>query len=228
VDNAIVSEDGTSEALADNSGVSASEPTPEPPEATPTLAPPAGVPGGVDVAEIVYSADFYQGWPSTNDGTAKMSIVNGQYLFAIGPFDARLVTTTAVNRRDMYAQVEVTPKQCPAKTGYGLIFRYTDTGNYYLLTIFCDKTFTIGGRDSGSVFGNNQGLPDGLDSAEQAVHYVGVLARGDDYTLYFDQQPIGDFRDNRRQQGDVGVYAVSEANQAIQVAFDNLKVWALR
>ncbi|MBN1313586.1 MAG: hypothetical protein JXB30_19430 [Anaerolineae bacterium] len=228
LDNTTVSEDETSETLSDNPGEPAPNPTEVPHEATPTTVAPSGVPDGVNVAETIFSADFYQGWPSTNEGTAKMSIVNGQYLFSIGPFDARLVTTTAVDRRDMYAQVEVTPKQCPAKTGYGLIFRYTDTGNYYLLTIFCDKTFTVGGRDSGSVFGNNNALPEGLDSADPSAHYIGVLAQGDNYTFYFDKQPIGDLHDNRQQQGDVGIYAVSEANQAIQVAFDNLKVWALR
>ncbi|MBN1431033.1 MAG: hypothetical protein JXB07_21875 [Anaerolineae bacterium] len=212
-------------------GASDNPDEPSVPSATdvpPTSAAPSDIPEGVGVAELVFSADFYQGWPSTSDGTAKIGIAGGQYLFEIGPFDARLVTTTAVNRRDMYIQAEVTPQKCPVKAGYGLIFRYADTGNYYLFTIFCDKTFAAGGRDGGSVFGTNNPLPDGLDPADPSVHYIGVLAQGDDFTIYLDRQPIGNFHDNRRQQGDVGIYAISQSDKAIQVAFDNLKVWALR
>lgn len=129
----------------------------------------------------------------------------------------------------MYIQVDVTPKQCPAKAtiGYGLVFRYIDNSNYYLFTVFCDKSFTIGGKDGGSIFGDRGTLPGDLDPTRSDIHKVGVLARGDDYTLYFDKQPVGNFRHNRHQQGDVGIYAMSQAGEAILAAFGNLKVWAI-
>lgn len=193
---------------------------------TPTLAP--DIPDGVSVVSMLYSTSF-QGWPTANDPTVKLSFIDGLYQFEIGPKDAIHWTTTAVNQRNMYAQIEVTPKQCPAKPkiGYGLMFRYVDVNNYYLLTIFCDKSFTIGGKVSGSIFGNNGVLPGGLDPTSSSVHRVGVLARGDDYTLYFDKQVIGNLRDDRHQKGDVAIYAMSQIDDVIRVAFGSLKVWTI-
>lgn len=202
--------------------------SPLPPTATLTPTAPPDVPEGVTVGSVLYTTSF-QGWPTMNDPTAKMSFTEGLYLFEIGPKDARYWTTLAVNQRHMYVQTEVTPKQCPSKprVGYGLLFRYADENNYYLLTIFCDKSFTVGGKDSGSIFGNNGVLPSGLDPTSSTVHRVGVLAHGDDYKLYFDKQSIGTFSDIRRQQGDVGIYAISQADEAIRVAFGNLRVWVI-
>jgi hypothetical protein len=107
------------------------------------------------------------------------------------------------------------------------MFRYVDDSNYYLLTIFCDKSYTIGGMENGSIFGNRAALPGALDPTSSTVHRVGVLARGDDYTLYFDKQSIGTFRDVRHQKGDVGIYAMSQDSEAIRVAFGNLRVWTI-
>lgn len=212
------------EPIASTSTVAA---TPLPPTATLTPTLPPDVPEEVTVGSMLFSTSF-QGWPTENGPTATSSFVDGLYLFEIAG-DARKYYSGGVNQRNMYAQLEVTPKQCPAKprTGYGLMFRYVDDNNYYLLTIFCDKTYTIGGLDSGSIFGDRVALPSGLDPTSPVVHRVGVLARGDDYTLYFDKEPIGAFRHNRHQQGDVGIYAMSQDNEAIRVAFGNLKVWTI-
>jgi hypothetical protein len=199
-----------------------------PPTAISTPTAPPDIPEGVTVGSVLYTTSF-QGWQPMNDPTAKMSFVDGQYLFEIGPNDAKYRYSLAVNQRNMYVQMEVTPKQCPSKPmmGYGLMFRYSDDNNYYLLTIFCDKSYTIGGKDSGSIFGNKGVLSSDLDPTSSTTHRVGVLARGDDYTLYFDKKSIGTFHDIRRQQGDVGIYAISQADEAIRVAFGNLKVWTI-
>lgn len=198
-----------------------------PPAASPTPTAPPDIPDGVTVGSMLYTTSF-QGWPTANDPTAKISFTDGLYQFEISR-DARYYTTLALKQRNMYVQMEVTPKQCPSKAlvGYGLIFRYVDEGNYYLFTIFCDKSFTIGGKDGGSIFGNRGTLPGDLDPTRSGAHQVAILARGDDYTLYFDKKSVGTFQSNHHQQGDVGIYAMSQADEAIRVAFGNLKVWTI-
>ena len=57
------------------------------------------------------------------------------------------------------------PGTCPAKAGYGVMFHFKDASNYYLLTIFCDNTYTAVAKVAGSVQAMNYGnLPSGLDA----------------------------------------------------------------
>jgi len=178
---------------------------------------------------VIFSADFYQGWPSIQDTSAKIYLSNGQYIFEVGPYDGRFIATTAVNRSDLYAQVEATPIECVTNGGYGLMFRFSDAGNYYLLTIFCNNSFSVVSRIGGTFAGGvalTGTLPAGLDAASLTTHTLGVLSRANTHTLYFDGQAIASFSDDRLQQGDVAIYAVSEGSGVLKVAFDNLKVWA--
>jgi hypothetical protein len=198
------------------------------PTATPT-SPVAALPDGMVVVDNVFTADFFQGWPSFNDDTAKIAIQQGQYVFKIGPLSARFVNTTVVNRSDMYVQVEVTPKTCSAENGYGLMYRYKDASNYYLFTVFCNKTFTAVARVNGSLLGFlNEYLPADLDPASGTTHIISVAAKGQTMSLFFDGKLVGSFTDNQLTQGDIAVYAASQTTEVVTVAFDNLQVWTVR
>lgn len=184
------------------------------------------------VGQKVFAADFYQGWPATNDPTAKIRIIGGRYVFEIGPFDARFVTTTAVNHRDTYTQVEATPDRCIEGNdgGYGLLFRYVDANNYFLITFFCDNTFSVIARVAGSIVSGgfvNGPLPDSLDATTARLHTIGIRSKGNTHTLYFDSQEIGSFDTANHEKGDVGLYAVSSGTGVIVVGFDNLQVWTV-
>jgi hypothetical protein len=196
--------------------------------ATPTSAV-AALPEGMTLVDKVFTADFFQGWPSYDDPTAKISIQKGQYVFKIGPLSARFVNTTLVNRADTYTQIEVIPQTCTNTNGYGLIYRYKDAANYYLFTVFCNKTFTAVARVNGSLLGFlNENLPVGLDPSGSGTHTIGVAAKGEAMALFMDGQLVGSFTDNQLTQGDVAVYAASQTTEVISVAFDNLQVWTVR
>jgi hypothetical protein len=210
------------------------------PQSTPSQGPPptqaaqageGGFPPGVAVGPRVFYADFYQGWPSINDETARLYIYGGRYIFEIGPFDARFMATTAVDRRDIYTQVEVAPDTCPTGGGYGLLFRFADAGNYYLVTIFCDNTFSVSAKVGGTIVGGvfaDGPLPGGVDATSPVAHKLGVLSQGDAHTLYLDGQTFAEFTDAAHERGDVALYAISQSNAVLQVAFDNLEVWTVR
>jgi hypothetical protein len=198
------------------------------PTASPTVSF-VNLPAGVSLGGEVYLSDFSAGWPSVNDPTAKIAIKDGQYHFEIGPFDGRFFNTTAVKQGNLYAQVEVTPETCPDKTGYGLMFHFNDANNYYLVTIFCDSSYTAVAKVGGSVIGLSNGkLPGGLDAGQNSVHHLGVLAHGNDYMLSFEGQTISTFTDAQFPQGDVAIYAVSQGSQVLKATFDNLKVWSVQ
>ncbi len=203
---------------------------PPPPTSTPApTAPPFKLPDGVNLGDKLFSADFFQGWPTENFPTVKMGIKDGKYVLEIGPQDAGIRSSGVVKQKNLFQQIEVTPNSCPTKTGFGLRFRMQDNSNYYRFSIFCDNTFISSAVVSGGVTELVSGkLPGGLDVTVSDLHTIGVAAFNDGFTFYLDDQIVGTANDNRLDQGDVAFYAFSQATSVIQVAFDNWQVWSLR
>lgn len=200
------------------------------PEETQTLVP---TPQAVDFerVELIYVSDFSSGWPTFEDAGARLYVANGQYVFDLGPGSLRYVTTTRLEQRDMYAQVEVTPDQCPEGGGYGLFVRYKDQDNYYALTVFCDNRVTVYVRDDGVLNTTpllSTTLPGGLSAGGPTTHTLGVLTYGDDVAVIFDGQTAGSFTSEARKRGDIALYAASPSSARMLVAFDNLEVWSIR
>jgi len=204
--------------------------TPVPTEAptlTPTLAF-INLPSGISLANSLYSTNF-DGWPAFNDPTAKSSFSGGVYHFDMGPFDGRFLNTTALNADNIYIQLDVTPGTCPEKAGYGVMFHFKDASNYYLLTVFCDNTYTAVAKVAGSVQALNYGnLPSGLDAKSSETHHLGVLANGNQFTMYLEGQPIGSFTDNQFPRGDVAIYASSQGGKVLKIDFEGLKIWSVQ
>jgi hypothetical protein len=186
------------------------------------------VPDGLNLGPVAFSADFARGWPSVDESTAKISIINGQYSFIVGPFDGRFFNTTAVDAEDFYAQVDTQIEECSEGGVYGLLFRQKDEGNYYGFILFCNNTYSVTARVNSSLVASplSSGPLPGTDIA--GAHTLGVLAQGDTLTFYFDEQELATVSDQRHSHGDVALYAASQSANVLQVDFDNLKVWSLR
>lgn len=176
-------------------------------------------------------ADFSSGWPTFEDTSARLYPANGQYIFDLGLGALRYLATAAIDRADLYAQVEATPDECPSGGGYGLFFRFKDVDNYYALTVFCDGRVTVYLRTGGTLNPDpllDTTLPAGLSAVGPQTHRLGILTQGSDFTIYFDDQVVGSFSSEARKRGDIALYAVSPRDARLVVAFDNLEVWSIR
>ena len=185
------------------------------------------VPSSLNLGSPIFTADFTQGWPSVDDSTAKISIINGQYTFTIGPFDGRFFNTSTVDQGDLYAQVDVQILECSEGGVYGLLFRQSDAGNYYAFILFCNNTYSVIARVNGSLISSPIVAGNLSGSDASGVHSLGVLAEGNNLTFYVDGQQLASASDQRQTRGDVAMYAASQSTNVMQVAFDNLKVWSL-
>jgi hypothetical protein len=179
----------------------------------------------------LFRTDFSRGWPTLNEASAKIEIVDGQYQFKIGPYDARFMNTSAVKQGDILAQVEVNITDCPEKGGYGLIFRQKDSTNYYSFMVFCSNAYSLIARVNGSLGTGGPmaagSLPGGM-SAQSGTHTLAVRAEGSSITIYIDGQSLAQVSDERFTTGDIAMYVFSESGNVVQVAFDNLEVWAAK
>lgn len=196
-----------------------SEPAEEP-AADPIVAP-------VPVGTVLYETNFARGWPDVDEDSAQITTQSSRYLFELGPFDARFFTTNGIGAGNTYTQVEVTPTNCPPQAGYGLVFRFQDTSGYYLFTLFCSGTYSAIARVDGRPASGGATGDLSIDAAENTTRTLGVLADGSAFTLYVDGDELDSFSDNRFEAGDVGVYAISQSGEIIEVSFSNLRVFDL-
>lgn len=225
---------GVSEATAVSTDASAGTPvegaTLVPTQAVQPTSASGGGPEGIHRGAVLFTAGFEQGWPTIDEATAKVSIISGKYDFKLGPYDSTFISTTAVAAENLYAEVDVAVSACPASGGYGLLFRQSTGGNYYALVINCSGRYSLLVRLGGTLAQQpvaSGTLPAGID-ATTGSHVVGVATQGDNISLYLDGQLIGQATDTRLDSGDVALYAFTESDSLIQVAFDNLEVWAVQ
>jgi len=203
---------------------------PLPPTATPVpTSALVNLPGGVNLGERVFYADFFQGWPTENFPTVKMVLKDGQYDFQIGPQDAGIRSTGIVQGGNVYQQIEFTPDNCPDGSGFGLRVRQKDSGSYDRFSVFCDNTYKSAVVINGSVNELASGsLPADTKAGTPTTHVIGIAAYNSTFTYYFDGEVVGTASDTQLAQGDVAFYAFSQGAGVLQVAFDNWQVWTLR
>jgi len=211
------------------------EPLPEPTETPEPTSEPApeepGVPNDVELGKQVFSGDFFQGWPEIKDNDSHVYLADGEYNFEVGHRVVRFVATTALDLRDMYAQVEAMPQTCPDGAGYGLYYRYQDEDNHYVLNVSCKNRLTAHVRINGVLQSEpllDKALPSGMDAASYGPHLIGVMAKGNSVVVYFDGEEIGSFSDSTHRRGDIAIYAAGYGVDVFEIAFDNLEVWELR
>ena len=103
----------------------------------------------------------------------------------MGPFDGRFITTSAIDQADILAEVLVTPEQCGPESGYGLVFRYVDLNNHYILTIFCNNTYVITGRAGGRLIGGETApLPNGVNASDPVQHKLSILTTSSTFYIF--------------------------------------------
>ncbi len=113
--------------------------------------------------------------------------------------------------------------QFKAKKGYfdcsgGLIFRYADPKNYYLLSVGCPSDFF-------SLYRISDGKPEVLKQTvvpiDQGVWYsIKVVADGDHMFGYANDKMEFDINDSKIRQGRIGLWAHDDS----QPLFDNVKL----
>jgi len=114
-----------------------------------------------------------------------------------------------------------------AKKGYfdcsgGLIFRYEDPKNFYLLEAGCPSDYFVLYRVFG---GNSESLKQTMIPIDQGVWYtLKVSAQGDRIVCYSNGKMAFDVTDNRIKQGRIGLWARDDS----EPLFDNVKLTLLR
>ena len=124
-------------------------------------------------------------------------------------------------------EVQMTIKQGDNSTSGGLIFRASPNDRQYLL--FLDTQGNYDFEVSVDRTGTNsrivkRGQVTGFTTGLYLVHTLGVVANGNQISLYVDQQSVMQLTDPTYTSGEIGILAYSAGSTA-DVAYNNLKVW---
>lgn len=138
------------------------------------------------------------------------SFFTNQYLLAI-PNDP-------TEYSDLSLQADVKPWGGAWGSYAGLVLRYTDPQNYYVVVAACPKDYVALYRMSGGQLTLIKQAPATLERSRW--YTLKVDARGDRFTCYLDGKQMFEAQDSGLAKGRIGVWSQNDS----RVSFDNLKV----
>lgn len=124
--------------------------------------------------------------------------------------------------RDMAFQVQTTIVK---GTDGGIIFRLSNAGSYYF-TIGANGGYALGKIQNSQITYLKQGLTTATIRGFNQPNIVTVIALGSHIYFYINKQPLGVVTDTSLTSGFIAFFGDS-ANTAIDIAFNNVKVWEL-
>ncbi|HLG63141.1 MAG TPA: protein kinase [Ktedonosporobacter sp.] len=172
------------------------------------------------------SYNWGRGYTIDASGTSCTFIDNAYHVIEINKKRIYYCTETKIPVRDFVLQVDMS---IISGDQGGVVFRLQ--GNrYYFFRIGQDgsyflKVYTDGSTGAGLVLA--QGKSKSINAGLKKHNTLAIVANGSSFTLYVNNNVIGPAAlDNSYSQGALGLVAEAETG-ATEVAFSNLKVWAL-
>ena len=135
---------------------------------------------------------------------------------------------SVAGRRFEDVQVEVDAARIggPDDNDFGLICRYVDKDNFYLLVVSSDGYYGIAKVKQGqySMIGSEQLQYSGAIAGGQAVNRLSAVCVGSTLTLYANGIKLMEAEDSDFTAGDVGVLAGAYNTTGVEILFDNFMV----
>lgn len=131
------------------------------------------------------------------------------------------------NFEDAQIEVDATRIGGPENNDFGIICRYQDKGNFYMLVASSDGYYGIAKMRNGehSMIGGQQLQYTGsLIASGQAINHLRADCVGSKLRLYVNGQMLMETEDDAFRNGDVGVIAGAYHLPGVDILFDNFEV----
>lgn len=187
---------------------------------------PAELAGTVSVGENLLSETFYQaGLWNTSDGTEYgASLVDGVYRMYLNSANWMVwAESSMITDDNIIMELDTELVSGSVENNQGMICRYSDDNNFYMLTIGNDGWVEIMKIFQGvqtSLFGE---FTDGL--VDPVRNHLQGFCIGDRLVLYVNGKLGADVRDSDLASGDAGLIIGSYDNPQVTVNFDNFLVY---
>jgi len=187
---------------------------------------PAELAGTVSVGENLLSETFDQaGLWNTSDGTEYgASLVDGVYRMYLNSANWMVwAESSMITNDNIIMEIDTELVSGSVENNQGMICRYSDDNNFYMLTIGNDGWVEIMKIFQGvqtSLFGE---FTDGL--VDPVRNHLQGFCIGDRLVLYVNGKLGADVRDSDLASGDAGLIIGSYDNPQVKVNFDNFLVY---
>jgi hypothetical protein len=166
-------------------------------------------------------------WFPFTDSHTKIEIANGSLnLTAINPDGWTGWTLTSPKVTNFYLEVTAKPGTCDGFDSYGPMLRAPDATHGYLFAVSCDGQYrfeTVSGNNFSDLIGwtANSAILKGADQTNR----LGVMAKGDQFTLYVNGTQVGQVSDSAYGSGAFGLAISAFKTPNFSVAIDQVDYW---
>lgn len=130
---------------------------------------------------------------------------------------------------DFYLEAKIEAPKCEGDDHFGLIFRVPANANAnkgYLFGITCDGTYSLRRWDGNTMyFPVNWTESNTINTGENAINTLGVMAKETDLTLYINGQKVNEVSDNAYLEGSFGVFVGSVDTEDLTIWVDQIRYW---
>jgi hypothetical protein len=210
-------------------------PTPSPtpaatstPTATPTPSPTPTPAVSLQVGMLLYSEDFSElsdAWSQGVVGEGEYGLEDAKYSIKVNKSQYVVWEGLGDEFGDFAAQVETTLVEGDKFNASGLMFRFQDKENYYMLSVNGNLKYHVGKEIGGE-------WRDVIDWREHEAllpmgqpNLIRLVGHGNTFTLYINGELADEFTDTDLDSGDLAIHVVVYDQEPARALFDNLEVW---
>ena len=202
-----------------------------PPPPTPTLDandPKAGL------GEPAFYDTFTNGnnWPLYTDKHVSFEVKDSNLVMtAFNPdhYNGWILTWPVIS--DFYLEMTTKTQQCSGKDQYGTMIRAvkTDQGYIgYLYGISCDGHYSLRRWNGQKYVQLVDWTPsEHINSGSNQTNRIGLMANGNQFSMYANSKLIGEFQDDTHREGRFGVFIGSVNTPDVKVLVDEIAYWDL-
>jgi hypothetical protein len=183
------------------------------------------------ISGALYSDDFeneLSGWRQEDNSDGQIRYSAGKYLisFVKGDFlgwscSYNIFTDAVLTIDTIHIAGNVN------FTGPGIIWRFVDSNNYYLLRLFGNGTWRIDKSINGEWKEIYVSTIDSKYNSGQNLIKIAISFNGGTSEIYINDKFMTSFQDSSFNSGDICLVANSSASTGVEVSFDNLVVYSI-
>jgi len=202
-----------------------------PPPPTPTLDasdPKAGL------GDPVFYDTFRDGnnWPLYTDEHISFEVKDSNLVMkAFNPdhYNGWILTWPVIS--DFYLEMTTKTQECSGKDQYGTMVRAVKTDQGYIGYLYgfsCDGHFSLRRWNGQKYVQLVDWTPnENINAGSNQTNRIGLMANGNQYSMYANGKLIGEFQDDAHQEGRFGVFVGSVSTPDVQILVDEIAYWDL-
>lgn len=184
----------------------------------------------VSTAVILFQDDFSDpgsGWDDYEDSEGITGYRDGGYRILINKTNWYYWATPGKTYSDVIIDVDAAKIGGPDNNEFGVICRYVDSDNFYILSISSDGYYGVSKFYEGELYpiGMEKMLfNDKVIRLGSADNHIKASCIGESLTLEVNGQVLADVKDSDLSSGDVGLIASTFEEPGTDILFDNFVV----